>query len=253
MKILYFGNNRIGLEVLKWLKETGEEIVGLVVHPEERQKFGKEIIEVSGLSEDRIFDGSKLREEETLKKIRKLLPDIGLSILFGYILKPALLDIFPKRCLNLHPALLPYNRGSYPNVWSIIENTPAGATLHYVDTGIDTGDILTRKEIAVEAFDTGKSLYGKLELVCLDLFKESWEDFKKGKLKPLPQSSEEGTHHRVKEVKTLDEIDLDKEYIARDLLNILRARTFPPYRGAYFRDEEGRKIYLKLELEVDGK
>lgn len=247
MKILYFGNNQVGLEVLKWLKEKGEDIVGVVVHPAEKAKSGNEIIEISGLPEDKIFDGSTLREEETLKKLRSLKPDIGLSVFFGYILKPKLLEILPDGCLNLHPALLPFNRGSCPNVWSIIDDTPAGATLHYIDNGIDTGDILAQKEVCVETFDTGKTLYEKLEAACLTLFKENWDTFRNGKIKSVPQNADEGTHYRLKDFNALSELDLDKEYKAGELIDILRARTFSPHRGVYFLDGN-RKIYLELKL-----
>jgi len=51
------------------------------------------------------------------------------SVLFDYILKPDFLGMFPGGTINLNPALLPYNRGQYPNVWSIVEGTPAGATI----------------------------------------------------------------------------------------------------------------------------
>ena len=248
MKILFLGNNRAAWKIAEWLKREGEEIVGLVVHPKDRRKFGGEIIEAAGLPEERIFDASRLREAETLDQINALAPDVGLSVFFGYIIKPSLLELLPQGCLNLHPALLPYNRGSYPNVWSIVEETPAGATLHYVDAGIDTGDILAQREIPVEAFDTGESLYGKLEFACVSLFQESWVAFKNGELKRQPQKFDAGTHHRMKAVAALDEIDLQREYKAKDLINILRARSFPPHRGAYFRTGDGRKIYLELRL-----
>lgn len=247
MKILFLGNNRVAWKVLERLKESDDEVVGLVLHPEMRRKYGNEIIAAANLHSDCIFDGSKLRETAILQSIKALGAEIGLSVFFGYILKPALLELFPQGCLNLHPALLPYNRGSYPNVWSIVDGTPAGATLHFIDTGVDTGDIVAQREITVEAVDTGGSLYEKLEIACIELFRNNWTAFKNGELKRLPQIPGAGTHYRINDVTLLDEIDLEREYKARDLINILRARSFPPYRGAYLRDGE-RKIYLELKL-----
>ena len=250
MRILYLGNNRVGYEVLRWLKSQSEEIVGLVVHPQDKRKYGDEIISAAGLEENDVIYGDTLREPETLARIQSLEPDLGISVLFDYILKADFLDILPQGCVNLHPAYLPFNRGQYPNVWSIIDSTTAGATLHYIDTGIDTGDIIARKEVPVEPVDTGESLYRKLEVACLELFAESWPALRIGAAKRIPQDLEAGTYHRTRDVREIDPIELDKTYVARDLINILRARTFSPHRGAYF-DHDGSRIYMRLNLSYE--
>ena len=174
MRILYMGNNWVGWQVLKWLKTQHEQIAGLVVHPTQKQRYGKEIIEAAGLPSERIFEGPRLTQPEVVASIRRLEPDIGLSILFDYILKPELISIFPKGVINLHPAYLPYNRGQYPNVWSIIEGTPSGVTLHYIDNKVDTGDIIARKKVPVAITDTGETLYRKLERASVSLFKNTY-------------------------------------------------------------------------------
>src|SRR5205823_2904000 len=157
-----------------------------------------------------------------------------LSVLFDYILSGKFLALFPRGCLNLHPALLPYNRGEYPNVWSIVEGTPSGVTLHYIDEGIDTGDIIAQKAVPVDPVDTGETLYRKLEQASVVLFKETWPHVCAGRAPRIPQILTTGTQHKRRDVETIDEIDLNRSYIAGDLINILRSRTFPPYRGAYF-------------------
>ncbi|MFB3924420.1 MAG: methionyl-tRNA formyltransferase [Syntrophales bacterium] len=247
MRIIYLANNRTGLEVLKYLRGRREKIAGLVVHPVQKQKFGKEIIEASGLPPEAIFDGSRLNEQVVLEKIRALRPDIGISVFFGYMLRQGFLSLLPEGCINLHPAFLPFNRGAYPNVWSIVDGTPAGVTLHYVDAGVDTGDIIARKEVEAEPIDTGESLYLKLERESLNLFRRSWPAVKSGRAERIPQSRTEGTIHRVSDVDGLDEIDLNRSYTAGELINILRARSFPPYKGAWFR-QGNRRIYMRLEL-----
>ncbi len=247
MRILYLGNNWIGWQVLKWLKEQGEEIVGLVVPAPNRQKYVGEMKQVAGLPAHQIFDGSQLAKAEVQEAIQGLRPDLGLSVLFCYLLKPEFLRIFPQGIINLHPSLLPYNKGTYNNVWSIIDKTPAGVTLHYIDEGVDSGDIIAQEEVLIEPVDTGESLYRKLERASLELFRGMWPVIKAGKAPRHPQSKETGTFHLTKDVEAIDEIELDRAYGARDLINLLRARTFPPYKGAYFTDQ-GRRIYLRLQL-----
>jgi methionyl-tRNA formyltransferase len=244
---VYLANGWVGYEVLRWLMGRGQPPVGLVLHPADRGKYRTEMIRISGLSSDRIFDGTSLHTAEVRAGIEALQPYLGLSVLFDYILKKELLALFPRGCLNLHPALLPYNRGQYPNVWSLVEGTPSGVTLHYTDEGIDTGDIVAQKEVAVGPTDTGETLYRKLERVSVELFKEVWPQVCSDQVSRTPQVREAGTYHRTRDVETIDEIVLNRTYLARDLINILRARTFPPYRGAYF-VHNGRRIYLQVLL-----
>ncbi len=248
MRILYLGNNWLGWQVLRWLRERDEEIVGLVLHPERRRAYGEEILRTAGVPADRVFSGSKLRRPAVREAIAALRPEIGLSVLFAYILKPAFLRVFPRRVVNLHPSLLPYNRGAYPNVWSIIERTPAGASLHYLDEGVDTGEIIAQKEVEVEPVDTGETLYRKLERAALDLFRETWRQIENGTAVTLAQRQDAGTCHRARDVQAVDEIDLDASYRARDLIDLLRARTFPPHEAAFFRTE-GRRVNVRIQLE----
>lgn len=247
MRILYLGNNLLGCQVLEHLNAKGEDVVGLVLHPQERRRYGAEMIEASGLSEASIFDGSRLRQAEMLEAIADLKPDIGLSVLFDYILKEDFLSLLPEGCLNLHPSLLPYNRGNYPNVWSIVDGTPAGATLHYIDVGIDTGDIIAQREVAVEPVDTGETLYRKLEKTAFELFSEAWPLVMSGKAPRVSQTKAGGTYHRRKDTDSIDYIDLDGQYTARHLIDVLRARSFSPYPGAYI-EVDGKRVYLRLQL-----
>ena len=247
MRILFLGNNWVGWQVVHWLREQGEQIVGLVVHARHRSKFRDEIILSAQVSSEYVFDGSRLHQTGVLNAIRSLNADIGVSVFFGYILRPNFLEMFPAGVINLHPAYLPYNRGAYPNVWSIVEGTPAGVTLHYIDDGVDTGDIIAQKEILVEPIDTGETLYRKLEKACVDLFKETWPLIRAGQAPRFQQRKDEGTYHRISDVERIDRIDLDRTYTAKQLIDIIRARTFPPYPGAYF-EHQGRRIYLRLQL-----
>ena len=65
---------------------------------------------------------------------------------YRYVLKKEILDLFPNRAINLHISYLPYNRGSDPNFWSFIDGTPKGVTIHYLDEGVDTSDIIVQRK-----------------------------------------------------------------------------------------------------------
>src|SRR5882672_11396193 len=128
MRILLFANNWVAWQIVGWLRDQGAEIVGLVIHPPDKRKYGDEIIASAGVDSAVIFDRATLRQPDTMKAIKELRADLGLSLLFDYILRPDLLEVLPAGVINLHPSYLPYNRGQYPNVWSIVEGTPAGYT-----------------------------------------------------------------------------------------------------------------------------
>lgn len=247
MRVLYFANNIVGLDVLRLLRAKGDDIVGLVVHPSERSRFRDEIIQAAGLPESRVFEGNTLRRPEIVERLGTLEAEIGLSVFFGYILRPAVISMMPRGCLNLHPAFLPYGRGAYPNVWAIVDRVPAGVTLHYIDRGVDTGDIVSRSEVPVLPTDTGETLYRRLEEACVKLFDEAWPSVRDGTAGRVPQEPDVRTSHQVADVERLDRIDLDRRYTARELIDIIRARTFPPHSGAYF-EEDGHRVYLRLEL-----
>jgi methionyl-tRNA formyltransferase len=246
MRLLVLGNNWVAWHVIQWLRDRNADLVGLVVHPPGKRKFYDEILQAAALPSDRVFDGSTLTDPAVMKSIEDLNPDLGLSIFFGHILKPDFLELFGLGVINLHPSHLPFNRGQYPNVWSIVERSPAGVTLHYVDPGVDTGDIVAQIEVPVEPVDTGETLYRKLERASVQLFKDTWPLVEAGEHSRTPQK-EGGSFHRTADVTSIDEIDLERTYKARDLIDILRARTFPPHGGAYF-EVDGQRVEVRLTL-----
>jgi methionyl-tRNA formyltransferase len=247
MRLLLLANNWAGSEVVRWLRERGEEIAGLVLHPPARRRFGEETLAAAGLPEGRVFPAESLRDPGTLRALGALRADLALSVSFGYILRREFLDLFPGGVVNLHAGLLPWNRGAHGNVWSILERTPAGATLHWVDEGIDTGDLIAQRAVEADAADTGETLYRKTERASVDLFRETWPRLREGRAERRPQPPG-GSFHRVKDLASTDEIDPDRSYRARDLIDLLRARTFPPHDGVFLRDGADR-IYLRLSLE----
>ena len=119
---------------------------------------------------------------------------------FGYrhIIRQDVIDLFPKKIINLHISFLPWNRGADPNFWSFLENTPKGVTIHYVDAGLDTGDILFQRELKFQPNDTLKTSYEKLQATMVQLFKENWNCIKTGTCEPKKQTTA-GTSHRVKD------------------------------------------------------
>ena len=245
MKVLYLANNRIALDCLKVLLEQGDSLVGLVLHPSGKAKFRDEILALSGLPPERVFPGEKVRTPGVEGALKSLKPDVLLSVHFGYRVGAGLLSSTPA--FNLHPGYLPYNRGLYPNVWALAEGTPAGVTLHRMDPGIDTGEIVAQRRTEVLPTDTGESLYHRLERDELALFREAWPSVRTGTFLASAQPAG-GTSHTGADLVGLDRLDPDQRMSVRELVDRLRARTFPPHPGCYLEGKDGRRVHLRLWL-----
>ena len=99
----------------------------------------------------------------SLNNFRNQNIDIVISYRYRHILKKQHIDFFNGSIINLHSSLLPHNRGAHPNFWSFYENTPKGISIHYVDEGIDTGDIIFQKEYELDTEMTFKESYNFLD------------------------------------------------------------------------------------------
>jgi len=123
---------------------------------------------------------------------------------YRYVLKKEILDLFPNRAINLHISYLPYNRGSDPNFWSFIDGTPKGVTIHYLDEGVDTGDIIVQKEVVFDSLETETlaSSYQKLHIEIQNLFFQNWESIKSQRCSRRPQVGN-GTVHKEKDKEAL--------------------------------------------------
>ena len=149
--------------------------------------------------------------------------------------------------VNFHPSLLPYNRGKNYNFWTIVENTPFGVTLHFIDEGIDSGDILFQTRIEKNWEDTGETLYLKAKEEIISLFKARYLDIIEGKYTRTPQNLSHGQVHYLKELDPASRIYLERSYNAADLLNLLRARTFTGKPSCYFYDGD-KKYEVRVSI-----
>jgi len=160
-----------------------------------------------GYKENRLIDflrglGNEVRPEDrklTLEEIREMDPQNIISYGYRHIITPDIIKQYP-RIINLHVSMLPHNRGADPNFWSWFLDTPKGVTIHYINEGIDTGDILLQREVKdiYGVFETLATTYDKLRKTVEDLFIENWEALLDGKIKARKQAGA-GSYHAKKE------------------------------------------------------
>lgn len=160
---------------------TNKDIVDWDIVPNIIKKYGDEVVIHT--------------EKPTLEFIKENKIDFIVSDRARSLITKDIIDYLPKRIINLHPSFLPWNRGYHPNYWSIKDNTPHGVTIHYIDEGIDTGDILIQTKFHYNPNDTLRSTYNRLRKYMVLLFETSWLDIKEGKLTGIKQKKGEGTIH----------------------------------------------------------
>ena len=150
------------------------------------------------------LQGQGERVIQTSDKVTtKFLNDEELTFLISYgyrhILGKEVLSKFPDRAINLHISYLPWNRGADPNLWSFVEDSPKGVTIHYLDEGVDTGDIIVQKKMEFDSdSETLATSYEKLQSAMQKLFKLNWNEVRNGSCKRKKQIGQ-GSSHRLKD------------------------------------------------------
>ena len=128
-----------------------------------------------------IIQTKNVNSAESIRKTKKLQPDIILVCYFNQILKKEIIDIPKYGCFNIHPSLVQNYRGLNNYFWVLANNeTVTGVTAHKIDEGIDTGNIVAQKEIGIGKSDTEFGLLIKIAKEGANLFVNSIEDIKKG-------------------------------------------------------------------------
>ncbi len=158
---------------------------------------------------------------------------------------PKLVNSF--RCINIHPGLNPYNRGYYPQAFSLINKLPIGATIHEIDEELDHGPIIYQEEIEIKSTDTSFSLYNKVIKKEIELFEKNFNSIINNNY-IITTPKNEGNLNLKKDFDNLCKIDLDNIDTFENHINLLKALTFDKYKNAYFIDKNGDKIYLNIKL-----
>ncbi len=205
---------------------------------------------MSGLDEDRVMTGTRFRDPDSVEMLGNLDLDYIVGVHFPYIVPDEVLEIPRIGVTNLHPSLLPFNRGWHTPSWALLEGTPAGVTLHFMDSGLDTGDIIAQAELAVRPDDTANTLYARLLDLEVAVFCDSWPLLASGNPPRQAQSAEAGTNHHRADLgaDAVRRLDLEAVEQVADTLRRLRAlTTSDPGEAAYF-EQGGKRYWVQVTI-----
>ena len=245
-EIVLCATGKAGLDVAQYLAHRSEDRIASL-YLSKNCPFSSQIREAAKVPNEKVIWASQLREPEHIRTFANLSFDYLITVYWPNLITPAVFGRARRGTVNFHPALLPINQGWYPHVHSLIDGSPAGVTLHAIDSGVDTGPVWAQETVEVLPTDTAKTLYDRLVLTIVRLFLETWPKITQGELTPEPQDLHRAVYHGKQDAVFLDSIDPNAVFRAKDLIDRLRARSFGNKGFAYI-VEGGKRIYLNLRL-----
>ena len=251
VRFAFAGDRDIAVQVLDFLLARNARPVALLLPSEDRASHAHVLAaRCQFLPSSGVFRGSSFRSPAAINALRGLNLDYIVGVHFPYVIPQEVLALPREGVLNLHPALLPYNRGWHTPSWAILEGTPMGATLHFMDEGIDTGDIVHQRELEVSPGDTAHSLYERVKQLELEVFSEAWPALAARSYGRVPQDPSSGTFHPRSDLVSppVQRIDLHAVTAAETVLRRLRALTTNVLGEAAFFEVDGKRYRVQVTI-----
>ena len=234
-RVLVAGNGQAAGEILTALTRSGacEAILG-IAPPGEGMRHGWQPALSTTARElgVRVLQPIAVRGDDVFAEVQEFRPTLLLSVCYTQIFDDRLLGAVDGPSLNFHPSLLPRHRGVAPLIWAIAEgDTRTGVTVHHLDAGIDTGEVVVQRPLAIHPLDTGYRLHQKASRLMVGIGLDLIRRLIAGDPLPAgsPQSGTASEHRRS---------DPQLNHItwtdgAERIRNIVRALA-PPLPGAFF-------------------
>lgn len=256
MKVVYMGTPDFAVGALESIIKAGYEVVLVVTQPDKPKGRGKEMqmtpVKQCALAHDiPVFQPVKIKEKDAVDYLKTFEADIFVVAAFGQILSSEILHMPKYGCVNIHASLLPMYRGAAP-IQAVIINKEkeTGVTIMQMDEGLDTGDMLMKEVIPIEADETGESLHDKLSELGADMIVKALAAIEGGSITATPQGNGKTCYASMLK-KEMGCIDWNKS--ADDIEHLVRGLY--PWPGTYtFLNGKMMKIckVVLSEVPVDG-
>jgi methionyl-tRNA formyltransferase len=199
--VVFMGTPRFAVPVLLALNEE-HQVAGVITQPDRPAGRGRNVVaspvKVTALELGLpVFQPKGLRSPEAVQHLAGWQPEVIVVAAFGQILRPAVLELAPYGCLNVHGSLLPAYRGAAPIPAAILAGDQVtGVTIMRLDEGLDTGPILSQAECPVAPTDTTALLTEKLAHLGARLLIETLPGWLNGTIEAQPQHESAATYCR---------------------------------------------------------
>ncbi len=255
MKIIFMGTPDFAKESLEAVYNAGHEVLAVVTNPDRPKGRGMKLVS-SPVKEFAVEKGLKIYQPEKVKnnvefidEIKKFQPDVICVVAYGKILPKEILEIAKYGCINVHGSLLPQYRGAAPIQWAVLNgDKKTGVTTMYMDTGMDTGDMILKEEIEIGEDETTGEVWEKLSKIGANLLVKTLKQIEDGTAPRIPQSSDFSMAPMLE--KDMSKIDW-KNKNAKQIKNLVRGLN--PIMGTYSY-LDGKKIkFWKVDILQDDK
>lgn len=234
MKVAFLGTPEFAVAPLEALARAGHEVVCVVAQPDRPAGRGQALrapaTKAWALARHvPVLQPEKVRDGRLAAALRERGPDVLVVVAYGRILGEDLLTLAPLGAVNVHASLLPRWRGAAPIQWALAEgDRETGVTIMRMDAGLDTGDILLQRTLAIGPAETSSALHDRLSALGASALVEALPAFGEGRLVPVRQDGARATHARILE-KEDGRLDFA---LPADRLGC-RIRGFTPWPGAF--------------------
>ena len=240
MKAVFMGSPIFAWHALQSLMSNQYDIIAVYTQPDKRTGRGQQLMPCP-VKQFAVSHGLRVIQPETFKDVEEvsalkgLQPDIIVVAAYGQILPDSVLRIPKYNCINIHPSLLPKYRGPSPVAAAILNgDVVTGVTIMLIERKVDSGQILSQKEIPVNGDDTTESLSGRLAKLGAELLMETIPSWTAGKIQPRLQDESQASYTRME---AKEDGRLDWNLPAVQLWR--RVKAFYPWPGC-FTDWKGR-------------
>ena len=194
MRVVTIVGSYTGALCLQELVDQGDEVVGVVTYPGDPSPGTPPEESVKLVADKNLLPVyqppfERINTPDFLAVLKKLQPDLIVAMHYPVIFKRPILELPRLGCVNEHPSRLPAGRGMTPSTWHmLIGDTHNWVTLHHLDPGIDTGDVIAQGSVEITPDDTGETSARKLSEVGHRIFREALPLIREGKAPRIPQS-----------------------------------------------------------------
>lgn len=225
MRIGYLGDGQWAHRAFELLLADEEiEIAFVTVRYDKRDEILIRYAEENNIP---VILSENVNSQEYMNEIQKEKPDMLVSMSFNQIFKNEIINMTPLKIINCHAGKLPFYRGRNILNWALINDEKEfGITVHYVDEGIDTGDIIVQHTYPITDEDDYRTLLEKAHVKCAEVLYEAVQLIKQGKVERIPQTLIDpiGMYCGMRRIG--DEV-LDWNQDSREVFNFVRAICFP--------------------------
>ena len=256
MNIVFMGTPDFAVESLKELIKN-HNVLAVISQPDKPKGRGKKLVNTpikqfaldNGI--EKIYQPEKIKDEEFIKQLESLNPDLFVVVAYGQILSEKVLNIPKYGCIHVHGSLLPKYRGAAPIQWSIINGEEkTGVTIMYMEKGLDSGDMILKEEVVIDKKETYKTLHDKMSIVGARALIKAIELIETGKVDAKKQDHSQATYAPMI-TKEMGHINWDNT--SKDIINLIRGINPMPMAYTIYKDEIFKVSEAEEVLGYDGK